>query len=337
MTPLSEIHRFLDEAHESSLRVGDLLGLLSVPVDQSFRTAEPGTPRLVLGEPLFVSEDLQVEFPTAGGPPRRALNGLTVTIRHGETIGVAGKTGGGKTTWLRALMRLAHPCAGQATLGGVPLARISRRTIGELVGYVGQNPFVFAGTIAQNIAYGCAKATPERIQHAAKMACIHDDIMIMPGDYQARVMERGQNLSGGQKQRIALARIFLKNPPILILDEGTSALDNKSERLVQKAIDAAHAGRTVILVAHRLTTLRNADRILVFDEGRIVETGTYAELVRRGGVFAELVHLAEGPDYHPIAESEPGQPFVPGHSGTRQGLPAADSAAAANPTTAGIV
>jgi ATP-binding cassette subfamily B protein len=118
--------------------------------------------------------------------------------------------------------------------------------------------------------------------------------MMMPGGYQARVAERGQNLSGGQRQRIALARVFLKNPPILILDEGTSALDNKSERLVQKAINAARADRTVILVAHRLTTLRDADRILVFDDGRIVETGTYSELVQRDGVFAELVRSAEG-------------------------------------------
>ena len=176
----------------------------------------------------------------------------------------------------------------------MPLEKVSRKAIGELVGYVGQNPFVFAGTVAQNIAYGCEIATEKQVRRAAEMACIHDEIMMMPGGYRARVAERGQNLSGGQKQRIALARVFLKNPPILILDEGTSALDNTSERLVQKAINAARADRTVILVAHRLTTLRDADRILVFDDGRIVETGTYAELVRRGGVFAELVRSAEG-------------------------------------------
>ena len=149
------------------------------------------------------------------------------------------------------------------------------KVIGELIGYVGQNPFVFAGTIAENIAYGCEGATDDQIRRAAERACIHDEIMAMPGGYDAHVAERGQNLSGGQKQRIALARVFLKNPPILILDEGTSALDNISERLVQQAINAARADRTVILVAHRLSTLREADRILVFDDGRIVETGTY--------------------------------------------------------------
>jgi len=191
-------------------------------------------------------------------------------------------------------MRLVHPCGGTATLGGVPLDRVSRHAIGELVGYVGQNPFVFAGTVAQNIAYGCDKPSDERIRRAAELACIHDEILMMPGGYKARVAERGQNLSGGQRQRIALARVFLKNPPILILDEGTSALDNKSERLVQKAINAARADRTVILVAHRLTTLRDADRILVFDDGRIVEVGTYPDLVLQDGVFAELVRSAEG-------------------------------------------
>jgi len=303
MAPLNEVHRFIDEGHESSLRVGDLLGLLSVPIDRSFRTiTTPGEPRLVLGEPVFVAEDLRVEFCTAEGAARRALNGLSVCIRHGETIGVAGRSGCGKTTWLRALLRLVHPCGGAAKLGGVPLECITRRTIGELVGYVGQNPFLFGGTIAQNIAYGCKAATQDEIRRAAELACIHDEIMTMPGGYRARVAERGQNLSGGQKQRIALARVFLKNPPILILDEGTSALDNTSERLIQKAINAARADRTVILVAHRLTTLRDADRILVLEDGRLVETGTYSDLVQRGGVFAQLVRAADGHDHGRGAE-----------------------------------
>lgn len=295
MAPLNEVHRFMDEAHESSLRIGDLLGLLTVPVDRSFKAVDDAhVPHLAPGEPVFIANDLTVEFRATGGAARRALDSLSVVIRHGETIGVAGRSGGGKTTWLRTLMRLSHPSAGTASLGGMPLDRVSRKAIGKLIGYVGQNPFVFAGTVAQNIAYGCDRASDEQIRWAAEMACIHDEILLMHGGYRARVAERGQNLSGGQKQRIALARVFLKNPPILILDEGTSALDNTSERLVQKAINAARADRTVILVAHRLTTLRDADRILVFDNGRVVETGTYAELVRLNGVFAELVRSAEG-------------------------------------------
>jgi ATP-binding cassette subfamily B protein len=306
MAPLNEIHRFIDEAHESSLRVGDLLGLLAEPVDPSFESSAQQEPRLVVGEPLFVTEDLRVEYRGAYDKAKPALNGLTSSIRHGETIGVAGRSGCGKTTWLRTLMRLAHASGGEATLGGVELSRISRQVIGDLVGYVGQNPFVFAGTIAENIEYGCAAATPDQIRHAAERACIHDEVMALPGGYDALVAERGQNLSGGQKQRIALARVFLKNPPILILDEGTSALDNISERLVQRAITIARADRTVILVAHRLSTLRDANRILVFDDGRIVETGTYTELVRHGGVFAELVRSAEE-----IDAGSDAQPSIP--------------------------
>ena len=148
-------------------------------------------PRLVLGEPVFASEGLKFEFSARGGATRRALNGLAVTIRHGETIGVAGRSGCGKTTWLRTLMHLVHPCDGEATLGGAPLERVSRKAIGELIGYVGQNPFLFGGTVAQNIAYGSKGATIEAIRRAAEMACIHDEIMMMPGGYRSRVSERG--------------------------------------------------------------------------------------------------------------------------------------------------
>jgi ATP-binding cassette subfamily B protein len=292
MCPLNEVHRFIDEAHESSLRIADLARLLREPVDRSFKPNNPREPRLVLGEPLFLAENLTVDYHTSDGTVRPALHGVSMVIRHGETIGVAGRSGCGKTTWLRTLMRLVHPSGGLALLGGVPLESISRESIGRLVGYVGQNPFVFAGTIAANIAYGDEDASFEQIQRAAEMACIHNEIMMTPGGYKARIAERGQNLSGGQRQRLALARIFLKNPPILILDEGTSALDNISERFIQQALNAARSDRTVILVAHRLTTLLDTDRILVFEDGKIAETGTYDELVRRDGVFAELVRSA---------------------------------------------
>lgn len=294
MSPLNEIHRFIDEAHESSLKVGDLVDMLSQPVDRSFHPADPRAPVVAVGAPLFTADDLRVAYRTADGREKPALNGVTLAILHGETIGVAGRSGCGKSTWLRVLMRLTHPDGGSATLGGVPLESISRESIAELIGYVGQNPFLFAGTVAENIAYGNPGATEETIRHAAWMACIHDEIVAMPGGYKARVAERGQNLSGGQRQRVALARVFLKNPPVLILDEGTSALDNISERRVQQAINAARADRTVILVAHRLSTLLDTDRIFVIDGGRVAETGTYDELVERDGVFAELVRSAEG-------------------------------------------
>src|SRR5207248_9978771 len=154
------------------------------------------------------------------------------------------------------------------------------------------------------------------IQKAAQRACIHEEILAMPGGYQALVAERGQNLSGGQRQRLALARLFLKSPPIFILDEATSALDNISERCVQRSLAATRADRTVILVAHRLTTLLDADRILVFDQGQIVESGTYDELVRKGGVFTELLMCAQE------GSSSPGTPAASGDGKEQQEPPA---------------
>ena len=292
MTPLSEVHRVLDEAHESSLQVEQLLGMLAEPVDLSFRAAPAREPRLEAGAAAFAVENLDVDYVTAGGERKPALRGATLSVRHGETLGIAGRSGGGKTTLLRVLLRLTHPCGGRAWLGGVPLECVSREALGRLVGYVGQAPFVFAGTVADNIAYGREGASREDIERAARLACLHDEIQAMPGGYEAPVAERGQNLSGGQRQRIALARVFLKDPPILVLDEATSALDAVSERKIQRAIEAARRDRTVILVAHRLSTLRHADRVAVFDGGRVAEVGCYGELVRRGGLFAEMARCA---------------------------------------------
>lgn len=308
MGPLAEVHRVLDEGHELSLMVGDLLDLLAEPVDPSFAPPATREPVLEYGAPLLVMDNLRVEYRTANGRRRCALENVSLTIRHGETIGVAGRSGSGKSTWLRVLMRLTHPSGGKVFIGGVPLDMVSRESIGRLLGYVGQSPFVFAGTIAENIAYGNHDATEEDIRRAAERACIHDEIMALHDGYETQVSEMGRNLSGGQRQRLALARVFLKNPPVLILDEGTSALDTISERCVQRAIEDARADRTVILVAHRLSTLLSADRILVFDGGRIVETGTYDELLRRGGVFAELSHCAQT---SPTAETSPGGEGVP--------------------------
>ena len=305
MAPLNDIHRFIDEGHECSLKVGDLLDLLEEPVDRSFRPTRILEPCIDGSVPLFVAEALRVDYETSDGRRKRALDGVNLTIHAGETIGVAGRSGCGKSTWLKVMMRLTHPTSGEVKLGGVPIDCVSREAIGNLIGYVGQNPFVFSGTIAENIAYGREDASDDDIRRAARMACIHEEIMAMPGGYSASVSERGQNLSGGQRQRLALARVFLKNPPILILDEGTSALDNISERNVQRAIHAARADRTVILVAHRLSTLLDTDRIFVFNDGRVVETGDYDDLVARGGVFTELVHSAAGETTVPIPVPDP--------------------------------
>jgi ATP-binding cassette subfamily B protein len=288
-----EMHRILDEAHESSLRVAMLLELMALPVDRSFGQVTLREPEFSTGVPVIQTDGLCVEFRTPEGHVRQPLNGVTMAIGAGETIGAAGPSGSGKSTWLKVLMRLLHPSAGRVHIGGIPIETLSRDSIGRLIGYVGQNPFIFAGSVAENIAYGIPGAKREAVEEAAKRASIHDEILLLPGGYDALLAERGSNLSGGQRQRIAIARVFLKNPPILILDEGTSALDNISERQVQHAITAARAERTTILVAHRLSTLRDADRIFVFEDGRIAEVGDYDSLVRQQGTFYRLVKSAE--------------------------------------------
>jgi ATP-binding cassette, subfamily B, bacterial len=311
MTPLGEIHRVLDEGHESSLQVGELLEMMAEPIDASFATTTVQVPRLQPGEPAIVIDDLHVEYSTPDEKHPQTLHGVTLTIRHGETIGIAGRSGGGKSTLLRVLLRLVHPCSGRVLVGGVSLEAVSRAAVGQLFGYVGQSPFVFAGTISENIAYGNENAGPDAIRRAAEMAYLHEEIMLMPGGYQAEITERGQNLSGGQRQRLAIARILLKQPPILILDEATSALDNISEREVQCALGMTSADRTTIIVAHRLSTLRDADRILVFDEGRIVEVGTFDHLVAAGGVFTDLFMSAQtgsSPNTSPAPVNAPAGP-----------------------------
>ena len=200
MTPLSEIHRVIDEGSESSLRVGDLLEMLAEPVDPSFNMPRAYEPRLRTDEPVIAVRDLNVEYVTPQGKHIHAVNNLSLMIRHGETIGIAGRSGCGKSTFLRILLRLMHPNSGEVLLGGVRIEDVSRADISKLIGYVGQSPFVFAGTVAENIAYGSERATREDIQRAAELAYLHGEILQMPGGYDALLTERGGNLSGGQRQ-----------------------------------------------------------------------------------------------------------------------------------------
>lgn len=292
MRPMKEIHRILDETYETSLQVSVLMAMLDQPVDRSFGVTTLRPPRLDGTVPLLECHDLVVEYNTPDGP-RKILDGVSLAITQGQTIGVAGPSGSGKSTWLRAMLRLLHPTAGEVLVGGVPINALSREDIGKSIGYVSQIPFNFSGTVAENIAYGCGEVSREQIEEAARQAHIHTEIEAMPNGYDSILTERGGNLSGGQRQRIALARMFLKNPPVLILDEGTSALDNISERRVRAAIDHARRSHTVIMVAHRLSTLNETDRIFVFDQGRVAEEGTYDELVAGNGVFTRLVESAE--------------------------------------------
>lgn len=292
MRPLKEVHRILDEIYDSSIQVNVLLHMLDQPVDESYGVVTLRPPRLDGSIPLLECKDLVVDSITPAGT-RRILDGVTLAIRQGETIGIAGRSGSGKSTWLRSVLRLLHPTSGEVLVGGVPIGVLSREDIGKSIGYVSQVPFVFSGSVRDNIAYGCGTVTHDQVIAAAQQAHIHEEIMEMPQGYDSILNERGGNLSGGQRQRLALARMFLKNPPVLILDEGTSALDNISERRVRAAIDHARHTHTVIMVAHRLTTLNETDCIFVFDHGRVVEQGAFDQLVANNGVFAELVRSAE--------------------------------------------
>lgn len=307
MTPLNEIHRVLDEGHEAGLRVGDLLQILNSPLDRAFDTQDSNIVHLESRKPAIEVQDLLVSYRTADAQKRVVLDHLSLTIFHGETIGIAGRSGSGKSTWIKVLMRLLHPEQGRILLGGQSLDTVSRAELASLIGYVGQNPFVFSGTVRDNIAYALPNASDDEVRQAAELANIHEEIEEMPGGYAAAVTERGQNLSGGQRQRLAISRLFLKNSPILILDEATSALDNISERHVQNALGmrVERSDRTTILIAHRLSTLKICDRILVFDEGQIIEQGAYAELVAGKGLFAELVHSAEDASEKKLADCVP--------------------------------
>jgi ATP-binding cassette subfamily B protein len=311
MTPLAEVHRVIDEGHEASLRVGDLMDILALPADPSFSTPTHRHPRLDDSAAIIEADRLHVEYTSAAGKTLTVLDDVSFAVYPGETIGIVGRSGCGKSTLIKVVTRLVHPSAGRVLLKGVPLEEVSREAISRLVGYVGQSPFMFAGTIEENITYGCSGPfLPEDIRRAALRASIHDEILRMPEGYDTLVAERGQNLSGGQRQRLALARVFLQDPPVLILDEATSALDNIIERSVQKAIDLARQDRTVVLVAHRLTTLTEANRILVFDDGRIVESGSYEDLVKRGGLFSEMVLSAEKNGASPPEEPAPQEDAV---------------------------
>ncbi len=220
------------------------------------------------------------------------LDHLSLDIPAGSTLALVGPSGGGKTTLCHLIPRFYEVMAGRITLDGTDISRIRLASLRESIGIVQQDVFLFAGSIFDNIRYGRISATEAEVVEAAKKAEIHDFIAGLPDGYQTEVGERGIKLSGGQKQRISIARIFLKNPPVLILDEATSALDSETEYRIQQSLDRLARGRTTLVIAHRLTTVRHADAIVVIDEDGIQEIGTHRELIARGGAYARLSRTA---------------------------------------------
>lgn len=296
ITPLREIHRILDEAHESSIRTNDLFEMMDLPMDESFN--EPllfGQAHLlpVKGETAIEILNLNLTYPGADVP---ILKDVSLRINTGEFIGIVGSTGCGKSTLLKAFLRLNHPQKGAIKLFGKKLEDVTRKEISDVCCYVSQNPFIISGSVYDNIVYGLKRdnITFAEVEAAAKKACIHDDIMNFQNRYDTGVGERGCKLSGGERQRIAIARAFLRRPALLVLDEATSALDTTNESAVQKAIEELMQNSTVIAVAHRLSTLRNTDRLFVMENGKIVQTGTYNELTGKEDQFSKFRQVKDG-------------------------------------------
>lgn len=245
---------------------------------------KPGASLLenVKGDVSF--ENVSFSYPDG----KKVLDGLSFDIEAGKTLALVGPSGGGKTTICHLIPRFYEVCGGRITIDGNDTRDVTLESLRKNIGIVSQDVFLFDSTIYDNIAYGCPDATREQIERASELANISDYIASLPEGYDTLVGERGVRLSGGQKQRIAIARVFLKNPPILILDEATSALDNVTEMLIQKSLSELCRGRTTIVVAHRLTTVKNADEILVITDDGIAERGTHTDLLEYGGIYAGL-------------------------------------------------
>jgi ATP-binding cassette subfamily B protein len=285
--PLTRLGETLDQYQRAMASTNRVMNLLDTPIE--IHSGHLSLPvKSVRGE-----VDLQhVTFAYRDRQP--VIEDLSLHIPAGKTIAIVGSTGSGKSTLVKLLLRLYEIQSGAITLDGIPLQDLQLQDLRGAIGLVSQDVFLFHGTVRENIAYGSPQATWDEIISAAKVAEAHDFIMQLPQGYDTIVGERGQKLSGGQRQRLAIARAVLKDPPILILDEATSAVDNETEAAIQKSLEKITQNRTTIAIAHRLSTVRNADCIYVMEQGRLVEKGRHEQLLDRSGIYASLWRVQTG-------------------------------------------
>lgn len=286
--PLTRLADLTDLYQRSMSSIERVMNLLQTPVNIAYEGR--ALPRAeVRGELVFD----EVSF-AYDGTTRPALDRVALRIDAGRSAAFVGSTGGGKSTLIKLLLRFYEPQQGRVLLDGMPIGELNLQDLRRAIGYVAQDTFLADASVAQNIAYGMPDATREAVIEAAKSAEAHDFIVALPQGYDTPVGERGLRLSGGQRQRLALARAILKDPPILVLDEATSAVDNETEAAIQRSLERLVVGRTTLIVAHRLSTVRHADTIHVIDGGRIAESGTHDQLLALDGIYASLWRLQTG-------------------------------------------
>jgi ATP-binding cassette subfamily B protein len=285
--PLTQLGATLDQYQRAMASTTRVLNLLDTPIEM-----HPGDIPLPVTQVEGHVKFQDVSFAYKGRSP--VIQNLSLDIPTGKTIAIVGSTGSGKSTLVKLLLRLYEVHSGRITLDGIEIHKLQLRDLRRAIGLVSQDVFLFHGTVRENIAYGTFDATPSEVMAAAEIAEAHDFISRLPQGYDTIVGERGQKLSGGQQQRIAIARAILKNPPILILDEATSAVDNETEAAIQRSLEKITKNRTTIAIAHRLSTVRNADRIYVMEYGKLVEQGRHEELLEQQGIYASLWRVQSG-------------------------------------------